>query len=394
MADATVLTMRIDTCDLYGGTMCWPRRLVWRVGYLPAPSLLVRRSTGCSISVDELDNGTHKATNLSSNSSRLGVKGDIQIGGNFAAIYQIESEVNADTGITSNPSGNPQDSTKPTVLASRNTFGGLQSADYGTLRFGRFDTPVKLLGRTVDLFQDQIGDSRNLTRGANGSSTGTNTVARFDERPDNSIGYTSPDFLGFRADLQYSPNVDAGVAGTTISPPGITNSNRNRLVDATITFTRASVFLGVGYERIGYLSTANPADTGNSPSILRATGYYDVGPVRINALWQKVDGVSKTTSENEKVYGLGLSCRVADWLLKAQGYQLKADAANKNAGLLAFGTEYTPRRNVTLYLDYALVDNDSGRGLTPYKENRSDYLPVVANGVNPKAVSLGTIIAF
>jgi len=347
-----------------------------------------------NLSVDELDNGTHRAINLSSNSSRLGVKGDIQIGGNFAAIYQIESEINADTAVASSPTGNPQDNSKPSVLASRNTFGGLQSADYGTLRFGRFDTPVKVLGRKVDLFQDQIGDARNLTRGANGSSTGTNTLARFDERPDNSIGYTSPDFLGFRADLQYSPNVDAGVAGTVTTPPGTTNDNRNKLVDATITVARGPGFIGVGYEKIGYLSTANPAGNGNDPSIVRASGYYDIGPARVTALWQKVGGVSKTTDEKEKVYGLGLSYRFDDWLLKTQGYRLKADAANKNATLFAIGTEYTLQRGVTLYLDYALVDNDSGRGLTPYKEGRSDNLPVVANGDNASGVSLGAIIAF
>jgi predicted porin len=343
-----------------------------------------------NVSVDNLDNGTHSGVNVSSNSSRFGIKGDIQVGGDLAAIYQIESEVNVDTANLSSPSGNPQTAGANTSIASRNTFLGLKSAHWGTVRLGRFDTPVKSLGRKVDLFADQVGDARNLTRGANAGAGGTQ--ARFDERPDNSIAYTSPDWLGLVADLHYATNVDSGVAGTTTG--AATNGNQDKLLSAAVSYARGPGFIGVGYEKIGFYSTTAPS-AGNDPDIVRVAGSYDLGPARINALWQTVKGVSKTVPEDEDVYGLGLSFKAGDdWLLKAQGYQLSADADDKDVLLLAVGAEYTLQKGVTLYADYASADNDDARALVPYGQGRSDNLGGAAAGDSPSAVSLGAIVKF
>ena len=54
-----------------------------------------------NLSFDNLDNGTDSALNPSSDSGLLGVRGEIQTDSGVTGIYQIESEVNADTGSTS-----------------------------------------------------------------------------------------------------------------------------------------------------------------------------------------------------------------------------------------------------------------------------------------------------
>lgn len=325
-----------------------------------------------NLSIDQLDNGSDSALNISSNSSRLGVKGDIQIGGDIAGIYQIESELRADTAA---PADNG-------VLASRDTFVGLQGK-FGTLRIGRFDTPVKLIGRQVDLFKDQVGDARNLTRGANGSGT-ANTLARFDERPNNSLGYTTPELAGFKGNFQYSTNVDTAATAT----------NDNDLISAAVNYAQGPLFVGLGYETTGFLSTTTPPAAGAAPSIIRLGAYYDWNAWRINALWQKVSGT--TGANDEDVYGLGASFKHQAWLFKAQTYQLNAYAANKDATLLAVGTEYTLQKGVILYADYAAIDNDPGRGLTPFREGRSDNLTIATanNGDSASAISLGAIIKF
>jgi predicted porin len=63
---------------------------------------------------------------LSSNTSRLGVRGTESLGGGLNVIFQLESNVSADTG-NSPTSG----------FASRETFVGLQGA-WGTFRMGKF----------------------------------------------------------------------------------------------------------------------------------------------------------------------------------------------------------------------------------------------------------------
>src|SRR5690606_23488755 len=135
-------------------------------------------------------------------------------------IYQIESELRADSGNAG-------------TLASRNTFLGLQGG-FGTVRLGRFDTPVKLIGRQVDLFANQVGDLRNLVRARPAPE-------RFDERPHNSVGYDSPKFGGLSAGLQYSTNSDDGATAT----------NDNDTVSLAINYAEGPAYVGVGYERVG-----------------------------------------------------------------------------------------------------------------------------------------------
>jgi predicted porin len=87
---------------------------------------------------------------ISSNASRIGFKGSEDLGGGLKGIWQIESGLNLDE----------QNGT----LANRNSFVGL-SGGFGTALLGNHDTPLKLVGRKVDLFGDTIADSRNVMGG-------------------------------------------------------------------------------------------------------------------------------------------------------------------------------------------------------------------------------------
>src|SRR5882672_1062021 len=77
----------------------------------------------------QADGSNPNVSRLSSNSSRLGVRGTESLGGGLNAIFQIESNVSGDTGNTSS-SG----------FASRETFVGLQGA-WGTFKVGKFLMP-------------------------------------------------------------------------------------------------------------------------------------------------------------------------------------------------------------------------------------------------------------
>lgn len=111
-----------------------------------------------SVSLDFLDDGAnYSELNISSNSSRLGFRAQSEFDG-MTGIMQIEQEIDY-----SNQGSN---------WASRDTFVGLRGG-FGTLRVGKFDTPFKRARGPANLFGDQLGDMRNLTRAGDG---------RFDER--------------------------------------------------------------------------------------------------------------------------------------------------------------------------------------------------------------------
>lgn len=150
------------------------------------------------VSTDFLDDGAdYSETNISSNASRLGFKGDHQINPDLKAFFQVEQQINFTTGSGDSDSTN---------FATRDTFVGL-AGDFGSVQLGRFDSPFKVARGPANLFGDQVGDMRNLTRVGN---------ARFDERYDNTVQYTTPSFGGFNAVLAYSVHEGQWVEETKI----------------------------------------------------------------------------------------------------------------------------------------------------------------------------------
>jgi predicted porin len=100
-------------------------------------------------------------SDLKSNASRLGVRGDFRINDNITGIYQAEYQVDLEASPT-----------------TRNTFLGFKGS-FGTIKAGKHDTPLKLAQLDADLFNDTQGDIANITRGEN--------------RPSSYLGYDSPE---------------------------------------------------------------------------------------------------------------------------------------------------------------------------------------------------------
>lgn len=317
-----------------------------------------------NVSVDHLDNDVDSALNVSSNASRIGIKGDIDIQEGLKGIYQVETEIRADNG--------------EGTWATRDTFLGLQGG-FGTVRGGQFDTPIKVIGRRTDLFGDQVGDARNVTRVTAGPTAGAGAAAfaRFDERPRNSIAYATPQFSGLQGIAHYSSNIDTGTAA----------NNDNDLISVAVHYAEGPAFIGAGYEKVG-----NPNVGQDDPSVVRIGGYYDLADWRFTALWQAVSGVASAFDYD--AYGVGARYKLNDWALKAQFYQLSGEADNSDASQVAVGVEYALAKPVTLYLVYAATDNDDARALSPYNQGRGDSGLAPAAGDAASGISLGTVVRF
>ena len=143
-------------------------------------------------------NGVEDTWGMQDQVSRLGVKGDEDLGNGLKAIYKMEFAVNVGDGcdisnanvdVTFNRSvcdshGSP---------TQRNSYVGLDGA-FGTVLAGRHDTPMKMSTVKLDFFGDTNADS-DAAFGVGDYAKG---VGLFDSlRVDGTIAYVSPSFAGF-----------------------------------------------------------------------------------------------------------------------------------------------------------------------------------------------------
>lgn len=115
-----------------------------------------------------------------SSNSRLGLRGSEVLGGGLNAIFQLESRINADNGTSETPR-----------FWGRESWVGLRSSNWGTLRLGRTLSPSQRLASGYDPHgTDGIGSF-----GSSGLLLG-HPSATF-VRMDNGIYYETPNMKGF-----------------------------------------------------------------------------------------------------------------------------------------------------------------------------------------------------
>ncbi|WP_322057918.1 porin [Paraburkholderia sp. J63] len=148
--------------------------------------------------------------NTASNTSRLatygaffGLQGKEDLGAGLKAIFQLESYVFLNG--QQPPGFNP--------LNSRNTRVGLDSARYGTVFFGVWDTPLRdLLSRVP--FPGTTFDAGQLLGNGIGNTVGNGqAMGSFERRQTNTVAYWSPVIHGFQARVHYSLN-DGSAGGS------------------------------------------------------------------------------------------------------------------------------------------------------------------------------------
>src|SRR5665213_1294927 len=169
---------------------------------------------------------------VSSNSSRLGVRGTESLGGGLNAIFQIESGVNGDTG--------------GGVLASRETFAGLQGG-WGTFKIGNFLAPNDdlhpIFGNVPTLTTSILSTASVWAQGLLAKSAGG-----FDARLGNSVRYDSPRINGVSFSTQVS-QFDASAGQGGVSYGSITTQRDHAYVWGTAGYyNNGPIQAGVGYE--------------------------------------------------------------------------------------------------------------------------------------------------
>src|SRR5467141_1778348 len=141
---------------------------------------------------------------VDSQNSYLGFRGERKFGNTgLKGIWQIEQSIELDGAVAG-------------VFSNRNTFLGL-TGGFGTVKLGNMDTIYKEYGQVEEMFGLTSGNFISPSNVLSQIGIGNSSTARFHERAKNSIQYQTPEFQGFQAGLQYSPDETKNDVGNTLN---------------------------------------------------------------------------------------------------------------------------------------------------------------------------------
>jgi predicted porin len=249
----------------------------------------------------QADGSNPNVSRLSSNSSRIGVRGTESLGGGLNAIFQIESNVSGDTG---NSSGSG--------LASRETFVGFQGT-WGTFKMGKFLMPLDDLHPifgNVPTYTTSILSTADLWAQGTASKFG----GGFDARLGNSVRYDSPVYSGFNYSAQVSMRDSSGFAdNTTGAAPNFGGDNGDHVSELRHAYVwgvagyynNGPIQAGIGYERNVKVRAANLDDYD-----LTVTGGYNFGVVRPALVYERLDYDTPSGSLKRDLWGVSLTAPI------------------------------------------------------------------------------------
>lgn len=291
-------------------------------------------------------NGTNPHVfRVSSNSSRLGVRGTESLGGGLNAIFQIESGVPIDTG--------------GGTLGGRETFVGLQGA-WGTVKLGNYLFPyddltpifgnAPTLGTTI-LSQSNLWGQGTLTKAAGGMDT----------RPGNSVRYDSPTMSGFNASYAYSTAEGSPVQNSAVHGGGVFYNN-------------GPLSVGAAFEANEDLRARNLDDY-----VWSGAAAYNFGFIRPAVVYERMKYDTPTGDLKRDLWGASLTVPmgVGTWYaFYARAGDGKGGAANgTRVGGLAKGADtssnqyelsysYPLSKRTMLYAGYVKLDNKQNASYT------------------------------
>ena len=241
---------------------------------------------------------------------------------------------------------------------------------------GRFDSPFKTARGPANLFGDQVGDMRNLTRIGD---------ARFDERFDNTVQYTTPSFGGLTGKLAYSVHEGQAVA---LDEEG--DAVDSDSISVSLNYVGGAFEAAVAYEQA-------EEDTGRGERDgIRAAGAYNFNDAfKLVGFYQTVDYDDADATPEQRdlwtsdTYGVGAEFKIAsNTALKGMWMTRDADLDDADSDMWVVGVEHKLDKAVRVYANYALVDNDDNVALTPWGQARS-ATPSGTAGEEASGLSVG-----
>jgi len=294
------------------------------------------------------DNGWNMGSgNLSG--SRWGLKGQEDLGGGLATIFQLENGFNSSNGQLGQGSR----------MFGRQAFVGLESKQFGTVTLGRQYDPL------VDLVQGITADNYF------GSVFATaGDVDNYDNssRTNNSIKYLSPNYAGFQVEGMYSLGGVAGKTGSGQTWSVAAAYNNGPLGVAAGYFkadntngVRTPTASGGGWNGTSDGTFNGPINLGyqtaKSINIARVAAQYTVGAFTVGAGYSnsqyKSDALSTFGSTEKYNTGQGfVNYQLTPAMLLGLGYSYTKSSGDTSAKYhqVSLGADYSLSKRTDVYL--------------------------------------------
>ncbi len=290
-----------------------------------------------------------RAYNLrASSQSRLGFRGNEDLGGGLSAQFQIEHRFDPDTGNT--VAGSP--------FWQGRSYLQLTSSTLGSFYAGRDYMPSFWIQLRADPFgNDGIGRSGSATllggySALDPSQPGAANATSVNVRPSNSIGYKTPNFQGFTAQIAGSASESNGTG---------------RQYGANAEYLQGPIWAGVGYDR----RTRAPAAQ-NDNQVVNIGAAYDFGFIRPGAYYARSE-TGLNGNNRARVWSLFATAPLAGGKVKVAYTDLDvrtAAAANPDRTKLGLGYDYPLSKRTNLYADFGYAKADRV-GATSFSNNKA-----------------------
>lgn len=268
---------------------------------------------------------------VTSHASRLGFRGNEDLGGGLKALYQIEGSVDMDNG------GN--------LNADRNTFVGL-AGGFGTVILGQHDTPYKISTAKLDPFVDTYADYNAVIN------------ATHDARLDNVIAYISPDMSGFTLAAAYVSDINND------NLPDASSTIENDAISIAGMYSNGPLYVSLAIQSVSDYTGTNGED---ADAMKLGLGYTLPTQTTLGLVYENTEvSITGAPTDQDAIYFAATHPITADTTVKLAIGQLDESTSGAKDGgdFLALGVSKNLTANAEVYALYTQFDGDTGAPTT------------------------------
>lgn len=345
------------------------------------------------VSDPKKDKDYQRTTRVTDENSRIGFKGNEDLGNGLKAVWQLEQS------LRNFENGGVNDKGESATFATRNSFVGLSDATAGTFVLGNYDSAYK---RLTDVGLNVMS---NTTADTHGSSS---TYSRGETRLKNSFSWTSQNWAGFVAGLSYGFDEDRYVS----TPATGEQRQSNDRWSLAAQYSNGGLKVGAGYDRAGdkfKASTTTP--TTYTPNIDKtefyklAAAYTFTTGTTIGAgyEWARVDAVTSADTKQNDWHLAVIQKFGAASVRASYGSLGKLDGATNaddfKANQWVLGATYDLSKQTQVFAYATKIKNDktasANFSVNPlYTSGQGSSNAKLAAGADPQAFGAGLRVNF
>ncbi len=278
------------------------------------------------------------------NTSRFGFKGSEDLGGGLKANFLLEAGYDISTGAANNYT-NPFTGATSNAIFGRQSWVGL-SGGFGELKLGKMWTPY-----------DEVKGSGASAFDANIFAPAANVWLsnEYNDRPGNSIYYSTPNFSGFSAAASYS--FGENKANATAGPPAAAAQNAGKIVSMNVQYANGPVGVALSHQQ------EKPSSILVTKKFTQLNGSYDFRVVKLLAAYGQTKNVASTfgLADKSKEYQIGLDVPLGAVTVSG-GYAhskatLAAGAGEVKSNGVGLAAKYDLSKRTFLYTGLQLSKN-------------------------------------